>query len=125
MTTTINSNGSKWAGEAPDTIDDLLKALASNPLHWGFDGNLIYPLENMPGTTRFCGNFLTVSHVFCIDTDEPDVIKKLTAAIRVNQQRPDYLDQPDPVKASAKRVAAQCLKLMDQPNRGLGPSNGG
>lgn len=93
MTTTIYSNGSKWAGEAPDTIDALLKVLTSAPLHRDFDGNFIYPLEDMPGTTRFWGNFETVSHVFCIDTDEPDVIKKLTAAIRKNQQRADYLNQ--------------------------------
>ena len=97
MTTTIISNGSKWAGEAPDIIDDLLEVLASQPLDRRFEmsGNFIEPFN---GETRFWGNFLTVSHVFNIDTDEPDVIKRLTAAIRENQQRPDYLAQSAPVK---------------------------
>ncbi len=59
MTTNITSNGSKWAGETPDTIDDLLKVLASDPLDRVFEkyGNFTYPSEETKGMTRFFGNF--------------------------------------------------------------------
>lgn len=104
MTTTINSNGSKWYGQEPDTIEDLLQALEKYPLDRRFEayGNFIMREpemvdgSRMTGLTRFWGNFYTASHVFCIDTDEPEVIEKLTKAIRANQQRPDYLSQPVP-----------------------------
>lgn len=112
MTTTINSNGSKWAGQAPDTIDRLLKVLASHPLDRVFEmyGNFIYPVNEM---TRFWGNFLTMSHIFSIDTDEPDIIERLTAAIRKNQQRQDYLSQHDPVKVQAERKLGQRRKFVN------------
>ncbi len=111
MTTTITANGSKWAFAAPDTINDLLKVMASGPLDRSFEayGNFIYPGFE---ATQFMGNFLTVSHVFNIETDEPDVIEKLTAAIRENQQRPDYLAQPDPTKARARRGLKQRRKFI-------------
>ncbi len=102
MTTTIISNGSKWAvdtrynGDTSDPIDDLLEVLASTPLDRRFEklGNFIEPFKDL---TRFWGNFFIVSHVFDIDTNEPEVIEKLTAAIRENQQRADYLSQQAPV----------------------------
>jgi len=116
----IQSNGSRWAGGEPDTIETLLELLSREPLRpdfekfgnfithpvcrgvknpawtWGSDapewinGPLIYP-EN-PGAVRFWGNFLNVSHVFSIDTDEPEIIDRLTAAIRANQASAAYKD---------------------------------
>ena len=92
MGTTIISNGSKWLGEPPDPIEKLLEVLASHPLNRVFErcGNFIGPSA---GGTRFWGNFEGLSHVFDIETDDPDVIGRLTAAIRENQRRPDYLSQ--------------------------------
>lgn len=107
----IESNGSKWHGDAPDSIDQLLAVLASEPLDPSFeeygnfvtknlrgcvylgrgryrDTDLIYP--EAPNTQRFWGNFANLSHVFCIDTDEPETIAALTTAIRANQKREDY-----------------------------------
>ena len=108
----IQSNGSKWAGDAPDSIETLLEVLSREPLDPRFekygnffadvelrigihvgrgkyvDGDLIYP--EYPNARRFFGNFANLSHVFTIDTDEPEVISKLVAAIRANQARPDY-----------------------------------
>jgi len=113
----IISNGSKWAGETPDSVADLLLVLAAHPLDRKFEefgnfvnaapltsaspagydkngkmtyhqGPLIYP--DHPETARFFGNFAHLSHVFTIDTDEPEFISVLTAAIRANQKRPDY-----------------------------------
>ncbi|MCH8981388.1 hypothetical protein IH922_05155 [candidate division KSB1 bacterium] len=75
MSTMIISNGSKWNGQAPGTINDLLKVLASQPLDRSFGVNENF-IEHFEGVTRFCGNFLTVSHVFYIDTYELEVIKQ-------------------------------------------------
>jgi hypothetical protein len=103
MTTIIVSTGSKWLGEAPDSIETLLAVLAHEPLDYRFEpyGNFIAPLNErtlvhphrcpeLLGLTEFSGNFMTVSHVFCIRTDDPALIATLTAAIRHNQEREDY-----------------------------------
>ena len=99
--TTIIHNGSHWAGEEPDTLDELCAVLASEPLNRDFEafGNFaLHPVEYTDGRvdssiTRFWGNFANVSHVFNIDSDDPAVIERLTKAIRENQQRADYLSQ--------------------------------
>jgi len=93
--TNIISNGSKWAGESPDTIDTLCEVLQAEPLNRIFEpfGNFIIHDAIM---VRFWGNFLNLSHVFSIDTDEPALIERLTGLIRANQQRPDYRSQPKP-----------------------------
>ena len=113
MTTTINSNGSKWAGQAPDTVADLLKVLSSHPLDRTFEeyGNFIIADKDM---WHFFGNFLTVSHVFSIDTDDRETIDSLTVAIRCNQTRRDYQSQPDPVAVREARARrAEELRRSD------------
>lgn len=87
--TTITSNGSKWHGEAPDSIDKLLEVLKENTLDPRFSeyGNFIMAEGQ---TVRFFGNFLNLSHVFNIRTDDPVVIAKLTRAIRENLRRDNY-----------------------------------
>lgn len=117
--TLINANGSKWAGDEPDEIEVLLKRLASEPLDPTFEayGNFItknpqgcvyvgrgqyfetgrlYPEH--PGTCSFFGNFLNVSAVFDIHTNDEALIAKLEQAIRANQRRADYV--------AARKVAA-------------------
>lgn len=119
--TEILSNGSHWMGEKEDPIESLLDSLEKYPLDRTFEkyGNFIQDdpewIRAVPGpsgyltrweptetpypghkVTRFWGNFLTVSHVFSIDTDDPKVIETLTKAIRANQTRKDYLSQPKP-----------------------------
>ncbi len=91
--TTINSNGSKWAGESPDSIAALIERLKQYPLaKWFQDfGNFIIKGES--GLVTFFGNFSTVSAVFNIDTDDEATIEKLWVAIRLNQLRPDYISQ--------------------------------
>lgn len=91
MTTTIHSNGSKFAGEPLDTIDQLLTVLANHPLDSTFEeyGNFIQR-DRSSDTVRYFGNFRTVSHVFSITTDDPRTIRRLSRAIRANQRRPDY-----------------------------------
>lgn len=84
FTTTITSNGSKWAGEAPDDIDTLIGVLGTHMLE-RWTGNPVRKIA--PGTVRFFGNFHDLSHVFNITTDDPDIIRRLVAAIRANRAR--------------------------------------
>lgn len=96
MSTVVYSNGSKWAGDKPDSIETLLTVLGSYVLDRTFEcgepgQTFIY---SDAGMTCFFGNFLELSHVFQIDTDEPELIERLTAAINANMARPNYLEQP-------------------------------
>jgi hypothetical protein len=98
-------------GEEPDALEQLFQVLASDPLDPTFEeyGNFccgepraavhlgkgeyadkgpIYP--DAPGMQRFWGNFYELSHVFRIDTDEPELIERLTVAIRTNQATEAY-----------------------------------
>lgn len=102
-TTIILVNGSKWAGEDPEGIDELLAVLGREPLdptHEAYgnfsrafkdcewpDGAPDYATEEM---WMFDGNFLRVSHAFLIHTDDDEVIEKLRRAIWQNKQREDY-----------------------------------
>lgn len=110
METRINSNGSKWAGQAPDTIEQLLDVLNNYALDRRFEEGGNFIMDREPGV-RFWGNFLKLSHVFSIDTDEPQTIERLTKAIRENQKRPDYLAQPDPAERRARKRADEQRKL--------------
>lgn len=118
-TTTIQSNGSKWAGDEPDSIETLLDVLANHPLDRTFEderfGNFVIadPVnlrgdKLLPvGGVSFFGNFLTLSHVFSIDSTDADVIARLTTAIRLNQQRPDYLAQDTWADVQAREQTAR------------------
>jgi hypothetical protein len=97
----INSNGSKWAGQKPDTIEELLNVLDKYTLDPTFEkyGNFINnnPIwvkpkakEKYKGCTQIFGNFITISHVFNITTDEPDVIEAITAAVNRNKETTEY-----------------------------------
>lgn len=125
--TKIELNGSRWAGESPATIEELLEVLESEPLDPSFEryGNFvisnpqhcvyighgryqdtgaIYPGEDV---RRYFGNFARVSHVFNIDTTDPELIAKLTAAIRANQRTPAYRAIRAELRAAkAQQVAA-------------------
>jgi hypothetical protein len=92
----IQSNGSKWHGQQPDTIEKLLEVLENHPLDTEMFPNGHYTVTNkeyfihpnrcqhLIGSTHFRGNFVTLSHVFSIYTDEAEVIQKLTEAIDRN-----------------------------------------
>lgn len=114
MTTTIHSNGSKWLGQDPDSIDTLLDLLAREPLDPTFEqyGNFMHPGPD--GMTTFFGNFNQWSHVFRIDTDDPAVITALRRAIRTNQRRPSYRAAKRECTAREERrkaeVARECAE---------------
>jgi len=81
--TDIRVNGSKWAGEAPDSIETLLSVLAGSVLDSAF-----FPfaanVPGSPGVVCYFGNFEDVSHAFDIRTDDPDVCARLNEAIKAN-----------------------------------------
>lgn len=110
MTTTIHSNGS---GRILP-IEELFSRLQSEPLDRTFDddrfGRFVYAHDTEPGVVCFFGNFHTYSHVFNICTDDAELIERLTAAIRLNQQRPDYLSQQTYVDEEAERAAREAAR---------------
>lgn len=80
--TIIHSNGSKWAGEPPDDLETLLKVLEEHELEPRLAPYIEVGKVGCPDV--FFGNFVTISHVFRIETDDPEVRERLTAAIRAN-----------------------------------------
>ena len=66
----ITSNGSKWAGQQPDTVEALLDVLKSHKLseHFARIENDAYFMRklNLPTEFRVSGNFEDISHVFDI-----------------------------------------------------------
>ena len=93
--TVIYGNGSKWYGEAPDSIDTLIAVMAKNTLDmtWAEDGSFWEILDDDPvgaeyypgtGWHDFLGNFEDLSHNFHIATRDPALIARLKAAIGEN-----------------------------------------
>lgn len=101
----INSNGSRWVGQEPGDIAELIDTLENHPLdvaRFGdafiqhnpcrgiaigggkyVDGPQIFEVD----TVHFWGNFVGLSHVFSIYTNSPSVINSLECAIRANLEK--------------------------------------
>lgn len=102
MTTIIDCVGSKWAGQNPDSVDDLMRMLRDHPLDPTFEefGNFVQRtpelLSDAPvslhGLAHITGNFFTHSYVFGIWTDDEPLIDRIEAAVRANQATPEYAD---------------------------------
>lgn len=117
METTIHSNGSKWAGESPDSIEKLIEVLKNNTIEEMFfecfsrrgkDGIKWYQLcpidKSANGNkTIFFGNFEEVSHVFRIETNDPKIITPLSKAIKDNKGWKLYRNK-NLVKNQSKQV---------------------
>ena len=97
----IQSNGSKWFGQKPDTIEELIEVLNTYALDPTFEdcGNFYNPnpqylkkeyAEKYKGCSSFFGNFAEISHVFNITTDEPEIIRRLVEAINNNKSTSKY-----------------------------------
>lgn len=90
--TEIISNGCKMYGGIPDDIETLLCLLARYPLNRTFERAFI---EDRGGNAkRFHGNFLEISHVFDIRSNDPEVVGRLTEAIKANRRLPGFRAQP-------------------------------
>jgi hypothetical protein len=106
--TEIRSIGTKIFGVQPDDIQTLLRVLARHPLNRTFERTFIQDLGN--GATRFHGNFLTVSHVFDIRSNDPEIVDRLTKAIDANRRTLAFRAQP-----SAARQMRAIRKLRSRP----------
>lgn len=94
MTTTINFNGSKFAGDGPDSIEVFKERLRTEPLDPMFEeyGCFAYAKEGHEGYIRFWGNFYNLSAAFSIDTNDDDLIVELVKLIKANMESEAYLE---------------------------------
>lgn len=101
--TTITSNGSTWGGESPQPVETLLARLASHTLDRAFEnyGDFVEHLAG--GVVIFFGNFIDYSHVFSIETNDPELASNLEAAIEANKCRAEYIAQKAPVSRTRER----------------------
>lgn len=135
MTTIIRSNGSHCLGSGPDTIETLLEILAQHPLRREFEqfGDFYQPVPHLcdqfgahnhtselEGLANFFGNFLGLTHVFDVYTDDAELIEKLRAAIQANKSRSDYLSQPEP-KPSKHDKKCHCVSCRYEEYRKVCP----
>lgn len=105
--TIIHSNGSKWGGEQPDTIERLITVLESNTIEERFFTSFFVPEKKGKkwyqlcpidksangNKTIFFGNFEEISHVFRIETNDPKIILLLSKAISENKGWAQYYEK--------------------------------
>lgn len=102
--TFIASNGSKWAGEQPDTIDKLIEVLKTETIEERFFESYLIDKSNEranfcpirkgeDGYSRFFGNFEGLSHVFDISTNNAAIAMRLTNAIKKNAGWAKYYEK--------------------------------
>jgi len=94
----IFSNGSKWAGEAPDNIEKLKERLKTHPLDPTFEKYGNFAFKGRKGKYFLFGNFRDISAVFNIETDNQKVFLEMKKLIRENQRRPDYIKAKEAIK---------------------------
>lgn len=96
----LSTKPGSWSRE-PDTIERILRYLENYTLDPAFEsyGNFVDSnpewlapewARKYAGCTRFWGNFYSVSGVFDVITNDADVIRRLTTAIRRNQGSAAY-----------------------------------
>lgn len=112
--------GCSWRRE-PDTINRILRYLENYSLDQIFEnyGNFIDPnpewlnpetAQKYAGCTRFWGNFYSISGVFDVITNDADVIRRLTTAIRRNQGSAAYASTKAESVAETASVAGGIKK---------------
>jgi hypothetical protein len=85
---TVLSNGSKFAGQGPDSVETLLSLLGREPLDPKFANYGNFVLQD-GAEWQVWGNFLNLSHIFDIRGSHAE-LRLLIEAIRANQQTPAY-----------------------------------
>jgi len=86
---TIISNGSKWAGEKPDSVRELIRVLGIETLDPRFEDYGTFVYQTGEDQFRAHGNFITVSHVFNIEGTLAEMLP-LARAIKANRRTPGY-----------------------------------
>ena len=85
----IISNGSKWAGEDPDSLETLIEVLRSETLDPRFEDHGTFVTRTNDGRAEIFGNFLTVSHVFQIEGTDAELAEAIDA-IEANKRSETY-----------------------------------
>ena len=111
MTTKIISNGSKFAGEALDTLDQLKERLRTETLDPMFEdyGCFAINVPSRPGFVQFWGNFLNLSAVFDVITDDADLCAELSSLIKNNMATVAYKEARDEYVAAQAKAQEQRL----------------
>jgi len=81
MGTIVHWNGGGWKSE--ESLDELLRLLETEPLV----PSLAPYFEQSPRLkyfTQFFGNFVTISHGFCVETDDAVLIARFVEALKRN-----------------------------------------
>lgn len=107
----IISNGSKWLGQEPDSIETLIALLEREPLDPSFEayGNFVYQVEDNSGNWIAHGNFFHYSHVFQIEGTLAEITPILLAILE-NQSSAAYKD-------ARKQFSPSELTPMPNPGR--------
>ena len=108
MKTIIESNGSKWMGEAPDNIEVLkerLKEYTLSPnnapyIQEAHEIEFIKPCPELEGMAHFSGNFWEISLVFSIYTNDTKLIEELKNLISLNVSGEKYTSAVEQWKSS-------------------------
>lgn len=94
--TEIIANGSKWNGQAPDSIYVLKENLKKYTLvNNGKGFPTIYKSNFDKSITCFSGNFCEYSACFRINTNDVVLIKELKALIAKNKRTFHYINQAE------------------------------
>lgn len=111
MGTIVAYNGYRIVGPVAAEVDLLLAMLERETLDPRFEqyGNFVIDADAVLqlGEVQFHGNFITYSHAFDVRSDEPEVIARLTAAIRANQATKTYLEAADGLAEQCRRWSAR------------------
>ena len=81
----IVSNGSKWAGEAPDSVEQLIDVLGHHKLESLWKRNRGFFEKIGDDEFRAFGNFTDLSHVFDI-RGSLEELRPLARAIKQNRR---------------------------------------
>jgi hypothetical protein len=116
MTTDIITNGSGNA-QPIETLFARLESDTLDPMFEAYGDFICYEDRILAaGAVQFWGNFSTYSHVFDVRTDDPDLIERLSSAIRRNQLTVAYKTLRSELiangAANVKRAAEREQKRM-------------
>lgn len=101
--TQIITNGSRFAGQKPASLEELYIVLQEHPLGDFWQKNGCEYADRETGITKFWGNFEDISHAFDVETSDPATASRLRRLILENIRRP-------PIGHRGERVTCPCAK---------------
>ena len=127
MTTTVNHHNFDWMQNAldpdyradtSDPVECLIFLLGRHALDSKFEvwGNFVDTSQG-GSTVRFWGNFSQISAGFSVDSDDPEVIARLTWAIRNNQATSAYAEFK--ARAAERKERGKARRTAEENERRL------